>query len=307
MNKALAIVGPTASGKTKLALEIAERLNGEIISADSRQIYKGIPIATAQPEEKDLKRIKHYFVGELDLNKEFNAGEFGIRGRKIIGDILNRGKLPVIAGGSGLYINSLIDGLFESDAKSDEVRKKLYDDLEKYGELYLYEQLKSTDKETYDKIPKGKIRRVIRALEVFLITGKKISELQKEKIKINFEPVIFGLSQKRETLYDRINRRVEEMIRIGLMEEVRNLLKSGYHYKKNYSLDTVGIKEVIMHLEGEFDFEKMKELIKQNSRRYAKRQMTWFRRDNRIINIDTDCKSPEEVVNDILKKFRNTV
>ncbi|MBK8982769.1 MAG: tRNA (adenosine(37)-N6)-dimethylallyltransferase MiaA [Ignavibacteria bacterium] len=306
MNKALAIIGPTASGKTKLAVEIAERLNGEIISADSRQIYKGIPIATAQPDAEDLKRVKHYFIGELDLNEEFNAGEFGIDGRKIINDIFKRGKLPVIAGGSGLYINSLIDGFFESDAKSDEVRERLYNELEKFGENYLYEQLEIADKETFDKIPKGKIRRVIRALEVFIITGKKISELQKDKVRINFETIQFGLSPDRKILYDRINGRVDEMIGLGLIDEVKNLLDSGYHYKKNYSLDTVGIKEVIMHLEGEFDFERMKELIKQNSRRYAKRQMTWFRRDSRINNIETDNRTMEELINEISNKFQKS-
>ncbi|MBK9334335.1 MAG: tRNA (adenosine(37)-N6)-dimethylallyltransferase MiaA [Ignavibacteria bacterium] len=306
MNKALAIIGPTASGKTKLAVELAERLNGEIISADSRQIYKGIPIATAQPDAEDLKRVKHYFIGELDLNEEFNAGEFGIKGRIIIDDIFSRGKLPVIAGGSGLYINSLIDGLFESEAKSDEVRERLYSELEKFGENYLYEQLEIADKETFDKIPKGKIRRVIRALEVFIITGKKISELQKNNVRINFETVQFGLSPDRKLLYDRINNRVDEMIGLGLIDEVKTLLKSGFHYRKNYSLDTVGIKEVIMHLEGEIDFERMKELIKQNSRRYAKRQMTWFRRDSRINIIETDSRTIEEIIIEISEKFKNS-
>ncbi len=306
MNKILAIVGPTASGKTKLAVEIAERLNGEIISADSRQIYKRIPIATAQPDEEDLKRVKHYFIAELEPGENFNAGEFGIRGRKIIEDIFERGKLPVLAGGSGLYIKSLIDGFFESEAKSDEIRERLYRELDKFGEDYLYKQLKAADRETFDKIPKGKIRRVIRALEVFLITGKKISELQKEKVKINFETVQFGLSADRKILYDNINNRADKMIRLGLIDEVRKLIESGYHYKKNYSLDTVGIKEVIMHLEGETDFEKMKVLIKQNSRRYAKRQMTWFRRDGRINIINTDHRATKELVNEIILKFENS-
>lgn len=305
MMKVLAIVGPTASGKTSLSLEVAEKLNGEIISADSRQVYKNIPIATAQPSQDDLKRVKHYFINELQLSDEFNAGQFGIKGREIISDIFDRGKLPVITGGSGLYIRSIIDGLFENDSKSEVIREKLYTDYEKHGEEYLYNELKKIDPETFEKIPKGKHRRVIRALEVFYLTGKKMSEQQINMPEIEFETVQIGLMYDRKNLYERINIRVDEMLSNGLIDEVKRLLESGYHYKNNYSVDTVGIKEVIKYLEGEFDKEFMTDQIKQNSRRYAKRQLTWFRKDKRIHWIDMEDQTEEEIVNFVLKVLRS--
>ena len=178
MKKILVITGPTASGKTALAVKLAEKLNGEIISADSRQVYKHIPISTSHPSKSDLKKIKHYFIDELEPEEEFNAGEFGIKGREIIKDIFKRNKLPIVAGGSGLYIRSIIDGLFEERIESDEIRKRLYEELEKHGEEYLYDELKKVDEEIHDRIPKGKIRRVIRALEVYHSTGKKMSEFE---------------------------------------------------------------------------------------------------------------------------------
>lgn len=299
--KTLAIIGPTASGKTSLSIEVAVKLNGEIISADSRQVYKNIPIATAQPTHDDLKKVKHYFINELELSDEFSAGQFGIKGREIISDIFSRGKLPVITGGSGLYIRSVIDGLFENDSKSDEIREKLYSEYEKRGEEYLYIELNKVDPETFEKIPKGKHRRVIRALEVYYTTGKKISELQNQMPVIDFKTIQIGLNHDRKNLYERINNRVDEMILNGLIDEVRNLLESGYHYKNNYSLDTVGIKEVIKYLEGVYDIEYMKDQIKQNSRRYAKRQLTWFRKDKRIHWINMEEYSEKEVVNLVLE------
>ncbi|MFZ1322955.1 MAG: tRNA (adenosine(37)-N6)-dimethylallyltransferase MiaA [Ignavibacteria bacterium] len=303
MKKVLAIVGPTASGKTSLSLEVAEKLSGEIISADSRQVYKNIPVATAQPSKDDLKRVKHYFINELELSEEFSAGQFGIKGREIISNIFDRGKLPVITGGSGLYIRSLIDGLFEIDSKSDEIREKLYSDIEKHGEEYLYNELKNIDPDTFEKIPKGKHRRVIRALEVYYATGKKMSDLQNEKPEINFQTVQIGLMYDRKILYERINSRVDEMLSNGLIDEVKKLLESGYHYKNNYSVDTVGIKEVIKYLEGEYDLEYMKDQIKQNSRRYAKRQLTWFRNDKRIHWINMEKCSIDVATINIIKNF----
>lgn len=303
MQKVLAIVGPTASGKTKISVEIAKRLNGEIISADSRQIYKHIAIASAQPSLELQKQVRHYFINELELNEEFNSGEFGIKGRKIIKNILSRGKVPLITGGSGLYIKSLIDGFFDEQIKSKEIREKLYENLKNKGEEFLYDELKKVDKESYAAITPGKIRRVIRALEVYYVSGKKISELQKKNPEIYFETIQIGLMHDRKILYERINRRVDEMLAAGLIDEVKQLKEKGYHYKANYSLDTVGIKEVFKFLEGEFDYVEMVRLIKQNCRRYAKRQLTWFRKDKRINWIEMDARSDEDVVNDIEKLF----
>ncbi|HMQ68229.1 MAG TPA: tRNA (adenosine(37)-N6)-dimethylallyltransferase MiaA [Ignavibacteria bacterium] len=296
MKKVLVVTGPTASGKTTLAVNLAEALNGEIISADSRQVYRHIPISTSHPPKSDLKKIKHYFIDELDPEEEFNAGEFGIKGREIIKDIFKRNKLPIVAGGSGLYIRSIIDGLFEEKIDSDEIRKTLYEKLEMHGEEYLYEELKNVDEEIYGKIPKGKIRRVIRALEVYHSTGKKMSEFHKEKVEIDFEPVLIGIMHDRKVLYERINRRVDQMLAEGLIKEVKDLMDKGMHYKKQYSLDTVGVKEVMKYFEGEYGIEEMTRLIKQNTRRYAKRQLTWFRRDERINWINSDDETDEKVL-----------
>lgn len=288
--KCLAIVGPTGSGKTELSYKICELLDCEIISADSRQVYKGIAIATSAPAEVYLKKFKHHFVSCISLDKDFSAGEFAKEGRIVISDILKRNRVPLIVGGSGLYIRFLIDGFFEKDAKDIEVRKQLYSELELYGKEYLYQKLLSVDPETANKMSPQFFRRVIRALEVYLITGKKMSELQKENVKLDFVTIQYGLNYERKILYERINQRVEQMIENGLIEEVKLLMKQGYHYKTHNSLNTVGIKEVFQFLEGELDYEEMINLIKQNSRRYAKRQLTWFRKDNRInwIHLDRD-------------------
>lgn len=299
------ITGPTASGKTGLAIKLAEALNGEIISADSRQVYKFIPIATAMPSVSDLNKFRHYFINELDPKVEFNAGEFGIRGREIISEIFSRKKLPIIAGGSGLYIRSIIDGLFEKKIESDDIRKELYEKLEKHGEKFLYDELKNIDKDIHQEIPEGKIRRVIRALEVYYATGKKMSEYHKEKVKIDFIPVQIAIMYDRKLLYDRINKRVDKMLSDGLIDEVQELLNNNYDHRKYYSLDTVGVKEVIRFLEGEYEFDEMKNLIRQNTRRYAKRQLTWFRKDKRIQWINADENTDDEyLLKAALKIFR---
>ncbi len=304
MKRVLAIVGPTASGKTRISIELAKHLNGEIISADSRQVYKHIPISTSQPDIEDIKKIKNYFINELEQDCEFNSGKFGTLGRQIIEDIFSRGRQPIIAGGSGLYIRSLIDGFFEDDMNTMKIRDELYEKLELHGEEYLYSELKNIDEETYNNIPHGKIRRVIRALEVYYSTGKKISEFQKQNALVNFQTVQVGLLLDRKILYSRINSRVDEMISKGLIEEVKWLKENNFDYRKNYSIDTVGIKEVFKFFESEYDYNEMIRMIKQNTRQYAKRQMTWFGKDNRInwININ-DESDEDEIINRALKIF----
>ena len=279
--KVIVLVGPTASGKTPLSLIIAEHLNAEIISADSRQIYKLMDIGTAKPDIEDRQKIKHYFVDELFPNQEFNAGEFGMQGRLIIDDILQRKKVPMVVGGSGLYVRSLIDGFFEGSPPDSDIRKHLYDRLNREGAEILLDELKVVDPEAASKMLPTNTRRIVRALEVYSSTGVPISQLQKSKIKISFMPVLAGISWKRNILYDRINRRVDRMIESGLLEEVQRLKELGYPPALN-ALQTVGYKEVIEYFDGKIDYVKMIESIKQNSRRYAKRQLTWFRQDERI-------------------------
>lgn len=305
MRKVLAVTGPTASGKSSVAVAVAEKINGEIISADSRQIYRHIPIAASYPSAEELNSVKHYFIGELELEEEFNAADFGRKARETAEIIFKKGKQPVIAGGSGLYLRSFTDGLFEDDSESGEIRKMLYEKLEIYGEEFLYRELEKIDRPSALKIPKGKIRRVIRALEVYYSTGKRISELHNEKPDIKFETVQFGLLLDRKYLYKRINDRTDEMLRNGLIDEVRILKEKGYDYRICNSLNTVGVKEVYRFLEGEYDYETMRGYIKQNSRRYAKRQMTWFRKDKRIIWINADeLSTPEKTANEIIKIFK---
>jgi len=299
--KVLTIVGPTASGKTGVSYQIAslikEKLSAEpvIISADSRQVYRHIPIASSYPPKNYLTEYKHYFIGELELNEEFNAGEYGKKALEIISEVFSSNKVPVIVGGSGLYISSLIYGLFDyEDAAEDNslrekqkaVRIELERRLKKEGIERLLEDLKKVDETAASKMTNVNSRRIIRALEVYYTTGIPISELQAKKTDVGFEAVQFGLNWERSLLYERINKRVNEMLEAGLVEEIKFLKDRGYNYIDYNSLNTVGVKEVFDYLSGTIDYESMAELIKQNTRRFAKRQFTWFRKDKNIRWID---------------------
>lgn len=298
--KVIVITGPTGSGKTAYSLTLAENIQNdtgktvEIISADSRQVYKHIPIAAAQPGKKELKRFKHHFINTNELEDIFNAGDFGIQGRELIRKIFKKGNIPLVVGGSGLYIRSLVYGLFEmddddvSEETKKQVRAELYERLEKDGLEKLIDELKKADPVTLEAMPNVTERRVIRALEVYHATGIPISAHRANKIEIDFEAVQYALSTDRKELYERINNRVDKMIAEGLIDEVKALQKKGYHYKTQSSLNTVGVKEVFDFLEGTIAYERMVELIKQNSRRYAKRQLTWFRGDDNIRWIELD-------------------
>ena len=278
----LAIVGPTASGKTPLSLLLAGRLNGEIVSADSRQIYKYLDIGTAKPTQADRKRVKHHFVDVLEPDEEYSAGQFGKVARGVVRDILSRKKLPMLVGGSGLYVKSVIDGLFEGPGKDPDVRARLEEQLAREGVESLFAVLKKVDPSGAGKMGEVKSRRLIRALEVYYITGKPISEFHAEQeTKPDFKTIQVGLGWGREELYDRINQRVDRMISEGLVDEVRELAAKGYDRRVN-ALNTVGYKELFDFLEGSRNLEETISLIKRNTRRFAKRQLTWFRADKRI-------------------------
>jgi tRNA dimethylallyltransferase len=278
----LVIVGPTASGKTRLALEIARHTSAGIISADSRQVYQLLTIGTAKPSPDELKKVKHYFVDEILPDQHFSAGEFGIDGRKIIDEIVKQKKLPIVVGGTGLYVRSLVDGLFTGPGRKEDVREELEARLESEGANALLEELRRVDPEAAARMLPSNQRRVIRALEVYYATGKPISQHHDEhEHKKFFNPVFVGLQWERKKLYDRINFRVDRMLAAGFLDEVKGLLSRGYddRYK---SLQTVGYKEAFAFLRKEIGYERMVELMKQNTRRFAKRQLTWFRRDARI-------------------------
>ena len=299
----LVLVGPTASGKTPISLLIASRLNVEIISADSRQVYKYLDIGTAKPSPDDRKRVPHHFIDVVLPDKDFNAGEFGKQGREVIEEIFRRKKTPLVVGGSGLYVQALIDGFFEGPSADQSVRKLLYERLKNEGAESLLSELNIVDPPAASKMLPSNVRRIIRALEVYQLTGTPISKLQQERISFHFTPCVVGLLWDRNILYERIDTRTEWMLQQGLIEEVKRLQESGYSPKLN-ALQTVGYKEVFDYLHGNINYERMVELIKQNSRRYAKRQLTWFRRDRRIrwFEVHSEHEFPS-VAEHIVKHF----
>lgn len=298
----LVLVGPTASGKTAASIRLAQELDGEIISADSRQVYRFLDKGTAKPTSHQRAIIPHHFIDVRTPDQIFTAGEFGIEGRLVVEDILARGKMPIVAGGSGLYVRSLVDGLFEGPGSDPEIREILEEKVRLGFVDDLIEQLREVDPESAAAADRTKPRRIIRALEVFQCTGKPLSHHHREgRPEIRFTPVLTGLSWDRQDLYRRIERRCDEMLADGLEQEVADLRSRGYDRRFN-ALNTVGYAEVCSHQEGEIGREEMVRLFKQNSRRYAKRQLTWFRRDGRIRWIETnDGKDAAAVAGGIMQ------
>jgi tRNA dimethylallyltransferase len=282
----LSIVGPTASGKTPLSLLLAERLRGEIVSADSRQVYRYLTIGTAKPSIEQLGKVQHHFVDMLDPNEEYSAGQYGKDARKVIGEILHRHKTPILVGGSGLYVRAVVDGLFEGPGKDPELREILESRMQTEGPERMLEELRKVDPTAAGRMDPTQRRRILRALEVYHITGKPLSTLHAmQATESPYRFIQFGLNWPREVLYERIHRRVDEMVESGLTREVEGLRRSGYSRRIN-ALNTVGYKEVFEFLDGLRGWEETVELIKRNTRRFAKRQLTWFRADKRIRWID---------------------
>ncbi|MCZ6775799.1 MAG: tRNA (adenosine(37)-N6)-dimethylallyltransferase MiaA [Ignavibacteria bacterium] len=301
----LVLVGPTASGKTTLSIELTIILDGEIISADSRQVYKYLDIGTAKPTREQMSQVKHHFVDELLPDQEFNAGQFGIRGRNVIENMFERKKLPIVTGGSGLYIHSLIDGFFEGPAANAEFREIMERQLQAGRVRQLIDELCRVDPVSAAKADPTKPRRIIRALEVYHMTGRPISEHQRErKPAINFTPVMFGLKWDREALYQRIEARCDEMIAQGLLDEIEGLERRGYTSSLN-ALNTVGYAEGFAYRRGEISYKEMIQLFKRNSRRFAKRQLTWFKRDARILWINmNESRNLQDVLKEISERFQ---
>ncbi len=301
----IVVCGPTGVGKTDLSYRIARKIPVEIISADSRQIYKYLDIGTAKPPKEILSQIPHHFIDILYPDQHYSAGQFGSESRKILREIFDRGKMPLVVGGSGLYIRAMIEGFFNGNEYNSEVRESLQQRLKKEGLESLYRELLKIDKKSASKIHPNNSVRILRALEVYLSTGKPLSELQAEKLPpLPFPVVKFGIHKDRRILYQDINTRVDQMFKRGLLAEVKNILQLGYNKNLN-SLKTVGYKEVIEYIDGEIDFNVCVQQVKQNSRRYAKRQLTWFRNDKDVkwfeINDESDMK---KILSQILKTFR---
>ncbi len=280
--KVIVVVGPTCSGKTELSLLLAVALNTEIISADSRQFYKYLDIGTAKPGADIISKVKHYFINSLNPGEYYNASKFEKDAIEICEKLINQNKIPVIVGGSGLYIKAVIDGIFDSADIDTDYRNYLINQKELFGNEYTYNELKEVDPESASKMIPQNWKRVIRALEVYHQTGKPIWEQQKKhKRDFEFNFYQYGLTWEREKLYANIEDRVDEMASNGLVEEVKKILDMGFSEKLN-SLNSVGYKEIISYLNEQITLEKAIELIKRNTRRYAKRQLTWFNGDKRI-------------------------
>ena len=283
----LALVGPTAVGKTAISLRIADRLNAEIISADSRQIYRELTIGTAKPSLKQLGRVPHHFIGELELNQPFSAGAFARRAHARIASILHSGRVPLVVGGSTLYLQALLHGLSAAPPSTAPIRQMLEDRLKQKGQLALYEELTTIDPISASALDPTKTHRVIRALEVYHQTGKTLSSFQEHHTPPPYPFDVVVLSMNRSRLYERINLRVDRMMAAGLLNEVRAIRAAG-HKSTTPALRAIGYQEAFAHLDGDITEEEMICLIKRNSRRYAKRQLTWFRRYDQDHWIDLD-------------------
>lgn len=281
--KILAIVGATASGKTSLGVELAKIYNGEIISADSMQIYKGLDIASAKPTPEEMQGVPHHLIDFLDRDVTFSVSDYVNLANEKITDIISRGKLPVIVGGTGLYIDSLLNNVKFSDGGSDEAyREELYKVAREKGNEYLYNMLVETDPVAAESIHMNNLVRVVRALEVFHITGRRFSELKAESrlIESPYDSLIIGLDfRDRQTLYNRINLRVDEMVSKGLVEEAESIWKTG---GQKTASNAIGYKELIPYFENTMTLDECLDKIKQETRRYAKRQLTWFRKNTCI-------------------------
>lgn len=272
------LLGPTASGKTELSLQLAEELGTSIISADSRQCYKHIDIGTAKPSSQELDRVPHYNISLLELQEDDNAMSFQRRAKEWEEEILKKSQHVIYVGGSTLHIQSLIQPFNEMPEADEENIAKLEERIEDEGLESLYEMLKEIDPEYLEKMDGMNRQRIIRALDVWMQTGKPFSSFhQRGEIQPDENTLVFGLKWPRKKLYDRINRRVDQMIEQGLVDEVRSILDAG-HSKDLQSLNTVGYQEIIKYLDGEWTLEKAIEKIKTSTRRYAKRQMTWYKR-----------------------------
>lgn len=299
-NKIIFLTGPTAIGKTDIAFELAKKINAEIISCDSMQVYKGMNIITSKPPATLRKKIKHHLVDLIAATKEYNVSKYRRDAISKIKEILNRRKTPLFVGGTGLYMSILIDGIFKI-RPSGKIRMKLYKQAKKLGNIYLYNKLKNIDPQSASKIHPNDTKRLVRALEVFESTGKPISYLQKQRkgLADKYDVRIFCLNMPRGKLYNRINSRVEEMFKKGLEAEVKKLLKKKLSKTAKYA---IGINELRGYIDGEYDLDEANRLIKRNTRAYAKRQLTWFRKDKRIHWLDIkDRESPISVAKRIAK------
>ncbi|MBN7772515.1 tRNA (adenosine(37)-N6)-dimethylallyltransferase MiaA [Clostridium aminobutyricum] len=307
MKKEIIIVaGPTAVGKTKYAIEIAKAMNGEIVSCDSMQLYRFMDIGSAKPTTQEQAEVKHYLVDQIDPREPFSAAEYQKRAKAAIVEIFDKGKTPIVSGGTGLYVNSLLyDMNFSAPPVGNAYREKLEKLAEEQGNEAVYNRLKEVDPKAAERIHVNNLKKMIRAIEVAENTESGIKPFEESFVKTNdYNYTLIGLSRDREELYDRINQRVDLLLEMGLIEEISSLLSMGLT-EENISMKGIGYKEIIGYLKGEYDLEHAIYLVKRNTRHYAKRQMTWFRRYEDItwFNI-SNYPSDEDVIEEIITWLR---
>ena len=306
-NKILVLAGPTAVGKTALSIELAKKLNGEIISTDSMQIYKYMDIGSAKITTEEMDGIKHHMIDVTTPDKPFSVVDFKNMAQPIIDDLLSKDKLPILTGGTGLYINALTCNMNFTDATNDEAYRLELEELAKeHGDIYIHNMLKDIDPVSYESIHPNNRKRVIRALEVYKVTNKPFSSFNagEDFYKSKYDVHYYVLNMDREKLYQRINKRVDIMFEKGLLNECIKLKENGYNSLMQ-AMQGIGYKEVLTYLENSISLEEATEMIKQGSRNYAKRQLTWFRKDPRAIFLNKDELSDEEIINIITNDIKS--
>ncbi|MCX6180875.1 MAG: tRNA (adenosine(37)-N6)-dimethylallyltransferase MiaA [Bacteroidetes bacterium] len=294
----IVVAGPTAIGKSDLSVALAKEFDCEIISADSRQFYKEMCIGTAKPSIEDMQGVPHHFIDNISIEESYNVGKFEEEAIALLHEIFKQKSIAIMVGGSGLYINAVLYGMDDLPKNDPEIRAELEKNYQEFGLSWLQEKLKEVDPEYFKSAEINNTNRIMRAIEVSLITGIPYSQqLNKKTTKRDFKTIFIVLNTDREKLYDRINRRVDQMMKNGLVEEVKNLLP----HKSNNALNTVGYKELFEHLEGNCTLDTAIENIKQNSRRYAKRQITWFKKNKEAKWFEpTDKEAIEKFIKDSL-------
>ena len=303
-SKLVCLLGPTAVGKTEIAIQLAQHLNAEIVSVDSRQIYRQMDIGTAKPTPEEQQAARHHLIDCVDISQPFSVADYQTLADTAIGDIQNRGKRVLLVGGAGLYFRAIVDGLFEGPGADTTLRKRLETEAAQLGVNVLHERLRACDPEAADRIHPNNVVRVIRALEVYELTGIPMSEHQQQwhPEKQRYPFIAFGLTIPRALLYQRIEQRVDVMLANGLIAEVESLLAAGYA-RDTVALQSFGYRELIAYLDGDCTYVEAISQLKQNTRRFAKRQLTWFRKDTRIEWLDRE--STPDIVAYLLEKIRN--
>ncbi len=297
------IQGPTAVGKSNFALKLAEELNSSIISADSRQVYRFMNIGTAKPTNEDQSKIKHHLIDIVNPDEEYNAGTFSENAKEIINELSTQDKIPIICGGTGFYIKALLEGLFKAPEIPFEIRQNLRKSAETKTPEYFYIKLKKIDPTSAKRINENDLNRILRALEIYETTGKTITQLWEEETanNIGFKTVNIMITDERKELYERINKRVDTMVANGLLNEMENIINKGYK-KTDPGMNTVGYKELYPFLNGETNLSDCVEKIKQNTRNYAKRQFTWYRKIGFDLTLDRNNLIFSNIFKDIMQR-----